>query len=152
MIVRKAGLRSKQEDDREWHYYSDEGNLTQFGAYVDTLQPGAGSSEKHWHENEDEFIYVLTGEVTVIENDEETVLRAGDAACWPAGVRIAHTVQNQSANLCSYLTVGTRVTHDICHYPGSGEVLYTEGEQWRIENADGKVLKSGQCKSPPGRD
>ena len=71
MIVRRAGLRRKQEGNREWLYYSDTGGLTHYGAYVDTLQPGARSSDPHWHEKEDEFIYVLAGEVTVIE----------DAAC-----------------------------------------------------------------------
>ena len=152
MIIRRAGLRKAQSDGREWLYYSDEGGLTQFGAYVDTLQPGAKSSEKHWHENEDEFLYVLDGEVTVIEEEVETVLNPGDSACWPAGEPVAHTVANRSAASCSYLIVGTRVTHDACHYPDSGQTLYTEGEQWRIENADGTVLKTGRCKSPPGRD
>ena len=152
MIVRRAGLRSGQEGDREWLYYSDTGGLTHYGAYVETLQPGARSSDKHWHEKEDEFLYVLAGEVTVIEDDAEAVLHPGDAACWPAGKPVAHTVANCSAAPCTYLIVGTRVTHDACHYPESGRVLYTEGEEWRIEGSDGTLLKSGRCKSPPGRD
>ena len=152
MIVRRAGLRMAHEDGREWLYYSDEGGLTQYGVYVDTLQPGVQSSDKHWHEKEDEFLYVLAGEVTVIENDVAAVLYPGDSACWPAGEPIAHTVANRSSEPCSYLIVGTRVTHDACHYPESGQTLYTEGESWRIESADGNVLKSGQCNSPPGRD
>ena len=73
-------------------------------------------------------------------------------ACWPAGKPIAHAVTNRSATPCTYLIVGTRVTHDACHYAESGRVLFTEGEEWRIEDSDGKVLKSGRCKSPPGRD
>jgi len=152
MIVRKAGSRTGFEDGRGWFYYSDDGGLSQFGAYVDTLEPGAQSSDKHWHENEDEFLYVLAGEVTVIEDEVESVLHPGDAACWPAGKSIAHTVANQTSAPCSYLMVGTRVTQDACHYPESGQTLYTEGEQWRIESPEGKVLKSGRCKSPPGRD
>ena len=152
MIVRRAGLRSGQEDGQEWLYYSDAGGLTHYGAYVDTLQPGAGSSDKHWHENEDEFLFVLTGEVTVIENEEEAVLSPGDAACWPAGNPVAHTVVNRSTSPCSYLMVGTRVTHDVCHYPDSGQTLHTEGESWRIESADGTTLKTGRCESPPRRD
>jgi len=152
MIVRKAGLRSGQEDGRVWLYYSDAGGLTHYGAYVETLQPGARSSEKNWHEKEDEFLYVLAGELTVIENDVETVLHPGDAACWPAGQPIAHTVVNRSSAACTYLIVGTRVTHDVCHYPESGRACHTEGETWRLEASDGTVLKSGRCKSPPGRD
>jgi uncharacterized cupin superfamily protein len=65
--------------------YSELGRLTQFGAYVETLEPGSRSSERHWHEYEDEFLYVLSGEVTVIEEDGTHLLRPGDAACWPAG-------------------------------------------------------------------
>lgn len=152
MIIRRAGLRSGQDVGREWLYYSDSGGLTQFGAYVDTLQPGAGSSEQHWHEKEDEFLYVLTGELTVLEGDREATLHPGDAACWPAGNPLGHTVVNRSESPCSYLIVGTRVTHDVCHYPQSGRVLHTEGEAWRVEDGDGTVLRSGRCKSPPGRD
>lgn len=152
MIVRRNGLREGRDNGRDWLYYSDEGGLTQFGVYVDTLQPGARSSDKHWHEKEDEFLYVLAGEVTVIEDDVEAVLYPNDSACWPAGVPVAHTVANHSATPCTYIIVGTRVTHDVCHYPESGQALYTQGEDWRIENADGKVLKSGRCKSPVGRD
>jgi uncharacterized cupin superfamily protein len=151
MIVRRTGLRSGQENDREWLYYSDEGGLSHYGAYVETLQPGAGASDEHWHEKEDEFLYVVAGEVTVIEDGVESVLHPGDAACWPAGKPVAHAVVNRSAAPCTYLIVGTRVTHDACHY-SDGRVLYTEGEQWRIEGPDGTVLKSGRCKSPPGRD
>jgi uncharacterized cupin superfamily protein len=152
MIVRRAGLRSGQEGGREWLYYSDTGGLTHYGAYVETLQPGAQSSDKHWHEMEDEFLFVLAGEVTAIEGEGEAELRPGDAACWPAGTPVAHTVANRSAAPCTYLIVGTRVTRDACHYPESGRVLYTEGEEWRIEGSDGVVLKSGRCKSPPGRE
>ena len=152
MIVRKAGLRSGQEGERRWLYYSDTGGLTHYGAYVETLQPGSTPPEKHWHESEDEFLYVLTGELTVLEDENGTTLLPGDAACWPAGVPVAHTVVNRSTAPCTYLIVGTRVAHDACHYPESGRTLYTEGEQWRIEGADGTVLRTGQCKSPPGRD
>ena len=87
MIVRRAGLRNGQEGDREWLYYSDAGGLTQYGAYVETLRPGAQPPDKHWHEKEDEFLYVLAGELTVIEDDVESVLHAGDAACWPRACR-----------------------------------------------------------------
>ena len=54
-----------------------------------TLKPGAASSQRHWHENEDEFVYVLEGEVVLCEDNGETVLKPGDAAGWKAGVRTA---------------------------------------------------------------
>ena len=60
--------------------------LKQFGVNICTLKPGAASSQRHWHENEDEFVYVLEGEVVLCEDDGETVLKAGDAAGWKAGV------------------------------------------------------------------
>src|SRR5882757_5479838 len=103
MIVRRTGLRSGEEGERQWLYYSDAGGLTHYGAYVETLQPGAPPSDKHWHEREDEFLYVLAGEVTVIEDQAEVKLYLGDAACWPAGAPVAHTVANRSAAPCTYL-------------------------------------------------
>ena len=122
---------------------SETGGLTQFGAFVQVLVPGARSSNRHWHEKEDEFLYVLSGEVTVTENDGEHVLHPGDSACWPAGTPNAHHVRNQSGGPCSYLIVGTPLTHDICHYPDTGRTLYAEGSSWRLVESDGTLFKSG---------
>ena len=152
MIVRKAKVRSAGADPRTWLHYSDDGGLTQYGVYVETLQPGARSSERHWHETEDEFLYLLAGEATVVENDGEHVLHPGDAAAWPAGTANAHSVVNRSAAPCTFLIVGTRATRDVCYYPDSGTRCHTEGEKWWIEDDKGAILKSGRCKSPPGRD
>ena len=124
--------------------YSDTGGLTQYGAYVRILEPGSRSSDRHWHEKEDEFIYVLSGEATVVENDGAHVLMPGDAACWPAGSPNAHYVVNRSDSPCSYLIVGTRPTHDICHYPDLGRACHTEGETWRMMSYDGEYLGGGK--------
>ena len=123
---------------------SDIGGLAQFGAFVQVLQPGARSSNRHWHEKEDEFLYVLSGEVTITENDGAHTLHPGDAACWPAGVPNAHHVSNQSGEPCSYLIVGTRMAHDVCHYPDSGRTLHSEGSTWRLLEADGTLVRSGR--------
>ena len=64
----------------EWLHLSDEGGLTQFGAHVHTLRPGTRSSDRHWHEEQDEFLYMLSGEATVIEEDGLHLLQAGDVA------------------------------------------------------------------------
>ena len=127
--------------------YSEAGGLSQFGAYVETLQPGSRSSERHWHEKEDEFLYLIAGEATVIEEDGAHGLQPGDAACWPAGTANAHRVENRSTTPCTYLIVGTRVTHDVCHYPDVGKVLHTEGETWRMLRDDGTLLKGGKVRS-----
>jgi uncharacterized cupin superfamily protein len=149
MIIRKGQARAKNRDDAnfgamETASFSDTAGITQYGAYLQTLAPGAKSSTRHWHEKEDEFLFVVSGEVTVVENDGKHVLQPGDAACWPAGVPNAHHVLNESAAPCAYVIVGTRLTHDVCHYPDVGKTLYTEGDVWRVEDAAGKVLKSGR--------
>src|SRR5262245_30300660 len=66
------------------------GGLTQFGVNICTLKPGAASSQRHWHEKEDELVYVLEGEVVLCEDGGETVLRAGEAAAWKAGLTDGH--------------------------------------------------------------
>ena len=86
---------------RESLHLTEEGGLTQFVAHVQTLQPGSRSGDRHWHEEEDELLYVLSGEATVIEEDGPHTLHPGDAACWPAGVANApparHTRRRRAA-------------------------------------------------------
>lgn len=96
---------------------SDAGGLTQFGAFLETLDPGARSSQRHWHEAEDEFLYLLEGQLTVIENDGAHVLQPGDAAAWKAGDQNAHCLWNHTEAPATYIVVGTRAPRDVCHYP-----------------------------------
>ena len=148
MIIKKNQVQAERAERESFGVsdtvrLSDAGGLSQFGAYVQTLHPGARSSNNHWHENEDEFLLVLSGEVTVTEGAEVQVLHAGDSACWPAGVPNAHHVSNRSSELCSYVIVGTRVNQDVCHYPDTGRTLHTDGTAWRLLEADGQLFKSG---------
>ena len=148
MILRSSAMTSERQAREGFGTVdttrcSDAGGLTQYGAFLQTLQPGARSSTRHWHEKEDEFLYVLSGEVTVTEDDGDHLLHPGDAACWPAGVANAHTVSNRSDAPCSYLIVGMRLRHDVCHYPDVGRTLYSEGETWRLVEADGSIVRSG---------
>lgn len=144
MIIRKDQAPLEGEG-RERLRYSDAGGLTQFGAYVETLEPGARSSERHWHEEEDEFLYVISGEATVVEEDGAHQLRPGDAACWPAGEPNAHQVVNRSGAPCAYLIFGTRMARDVVHYPESGRVLRdSEDGTWRLERADGSLIDGGE--------
>lgn len=92
--------------------------LNQFGVNLTRLKPGAASSLRHWHENEDEFVFILEGEVVLCENDGETVLKAGEAAGWKAGEPNGHCLVNRSARDVLYLEIGTRAPTERAHYPG----------------------------------
>jgi uncharacterized cupin superfamily protein len=91
-------------------------DLTQFGVNICTLKPGAASSQRHWHENEDEFVYVLSGEVVLCEDGGETVLKPGDAAGWKAGVANGHCLINRSEHDAVFIEVGTRAANERAHY------------------------------------
>lgn len=94
------------------------GRLTQFGANLVTLLPGAWSSQRHWHSHEDELVIIVTGTLTLVEDHGETELHPGDIATWPAGVPNGHHLQNRTAEPASFLAIGTdRPTRDHCHYP-----------------------------------
>jgi uncharacterized cupin superfamily protein len=91
--------------------------LDQFGVNLCTLKPGAASSQRHWHRTEDELVYVLSGEVVLVEDGGETVLRAGDAAGWKAGVPDGHCLINRSQQDAVFLEVGSRHTVETATYP-----------------------------------
>ncbi len=124
-------------------YLSEAAGITQFGAYVDTLMPGGISSERHWHSAEDEFLYVLTGTVTMIDDDGEHSLGPGDAACWRHGDPNAHHLHNQSPDAVTYLIVGSRVARDICHYPDTGERLVNGDKTWHVYDRSGEIVDEG---------
>jgi uncharacterized cupin superfamily protein len=92
-------------------------DLTQFGVNLTTLKPGAASALRHWHEQEDEFIYILEGEAVLIEDDGEHVMKPGDAAGFKAGVQNGHCLVNRSSRDVVYLEVGSRNKDEIAHYP-----------------------------------
>ena len=80
--------------------------LTQLGARHVSLDPGAWSSQRHWHEGEDELLVMLTGNAVLIENEGETELAAGDIVAWAKAVRNGHHLINRSAEPCSFVCVG----------------------------------------------
>lgn len=95
---------------------SDAAGLTQFGVVLTRLPPGAWSSQRHWHDHEDEFVYVLEGEVVLIEDQGESLLRAGDAAGFRAGVPNGHHFVNRSAADAVMLVAGSRDDRDGGEY------------------------------------
>jgi uncharacterized cupin superfamily protein len=94
----------------------DLGGLTQFGVNLTRLAPGAASALKHWHENEDELVYMLEGEAVLVEDDGETVLRPGDVATFKAGVANGHMAVNRSSADAVFLEVGTRAAEEVSSY------------------------------------
>ena len=126
---------------------SQAGGLTQLGVYCETLTPGAWSSERHWHDAEDEFLFMLDGAATLHDDDGMQDLTAGDAVCWRHGDPNAHHIANRGATPCRYLIVGSRVGADRCHYPDSGSVQVNGTSRWQVRAADGSVLREGEL--PP---
>ena len=103
--------------------FSDTGGLTQFGAFTETLSPGARSSLCHWHQREDEFVYMLSGQVTVYEGGVASLLNPGEAVCFKAGVPQGHYLENHTAAPATYLIVGTRLGADVVTYPDHDRIL-----------------------------
>ncbi len=95
----------------------DAGGLTQFGVNLLQLPPGAWSSQRHWHSAEDEFVYVISGEVVLVTDSGEQVLRAGDCAAFPRNVPDGHHLVNRSRSAAICLEVGSRIPGDFTTYP-----------------------------------
>jgi uncharacterized cupin superfamily protein len=91
----------------------DAGGLQDFGVNLMTLPPGGWSSQRHWHSHEDEFVYVLEGELVLVEDGGETLLRAGECAAFPKGTGNGHHLQNRSNAAAVYLEVGSRHPDDL---------------------------------------
>lgn len=95
----------------------DVAGLDQFGVNLVHLPPGAWSSQRHWHTTEDEFIYVLSGELVLITDAGENVVRPGDCAGFKAGRADGHHLVNRTAEMATYLEVGTRLPEGVTDYP-----------------------------------
>lgn len=124
----------------------DAAGLSQFGVRLERLAPGSCSSHRHWHETEDEFIYVLSGALVLVE-DEETPLGAGDAAGWAAGSPIAHSLENRSAEPAIYLVVGTRAGQGVVHYPDHDVVMIHDAAGRRFTRSDGTAIPTAGPKT-----
>ena len=80
--------------------------LTDFAASHVVLKPGAWSSQRHWHDGEDEFLVMISGEAILVEDGARTILRGGDIAAWPKGTGDGHHLRNESDSDCSFVVVG----------------------------------------------
>ena len=119
----------------------DAAGLTQFGVNVLRLEPGQWSAQRHWHEAEDELVYVLEGEVVLVSDAGEQLMRPGDFAGFPAGHPDGHHLVNRSGASATVLEIGSRRADEVAHYPDvdlvfrsgpDGESVYTrkDGTPW----------------------
>ncbi len=99
--------------DRIRQRLGNAGGLTDFGVNLMRLPPGGWSSQRHWHSHEDEFVFVLEGELVLIEDGGETILRAGDCAAFPKNAGDGHHMINRSGATAVYLEVGSRSADDL---------------------------------------
>lgn len=100
-----------------WRALGNHFGLTQFGASLETLQPNAQSSLRHWHTLSDEFVYMIEGELTLITDDGEFILSPGMCVGFKAGEKNAHHLINKSNTVTKFMVVGSRVPGDLTFYP-----------------------------------
>jgi uncharacterized cupin superfamily protein len=124
--------------DRGKRRLGDACGLTQFGVNLVTLGPGGQSALRHWHTLEDEFVYVLEGEIVLVTDAGEQTLHAGMCAGYPAGSRDAHHFVNRSAAPVRYLEIGTRVKDDSATYPDDDLMWSDDGNGQYAAHKDGR--------------
>jgi uncharacterized cupin superfamily protein len=125
-------------EGREKTALGDVVGLTQFGVNLTRLKPGAASALRHWHAEEDEFVYVLAGEAVLVEDGGETVLKPGEAAGFKAGVANGHHLVNRSDRDVLYLEIGTRAPRERSEYPDDDLRIVRDGKQVNITRKSGE--------------
>ena len=125
--------------------------ITKFGVNYTTLPPGASSALRHWHETEDEFVYVLDGTVTLVTNAGEQELPPGTAAGFPAGHEDGHYLVNNGSEDAVFLEVGNREETDRVHYPDDDLFLSKEPGNHQYFDKAGKSL-GARVAGAPGSD
>ena len=115
----------------------DAGGLTQFGANLVILEPGALSSLRHWHRHEDEFVMVTEGECTLVQDAGETVMQPGDCAAFPAGNPDGHQFINRTDKVAKFLVVGSKAPREVATYSDVDLRLEVEGGKARFTYKDG---------------
>lgn len=126
--------------DRSQVALGDPSGLTQFGVNLVTLGPGALSSLRHWHEEQDEFLIVTQGVCTLIDDNGETDLLPGDCAAFPAGDPNGHHLVNKSDKPAAFLVVGTRTPTEVGHYSDEDMMVRVENGQFNFTRKDGSAV------------
>ncbi len=122
---------------RERKRLGDAAGLSQFGSHQLRLQPGAWSSQRHWHTKSDEFVYVISGEVVLVTDGGEETLCAGDCAGFKAGDSNGHHFQNRSEEDAILLEMGSRIEGDGAFYPDIDLVHPADGKPAMYTHRDG---------------
>ena len=133
---------------RERTKLGDAAGLTQFGVNLCRLPPGAWSSQRHWHTAGDEFVYVLSGEVVLVTDGGEELLRAGDAAGFRAQDTNGHCFQNRSDRDAQILEIGTRVAGDTAYYSDIDMVAPASGTPAVYTHRDGTPYQDIRRRGP----
>lgn len=124
--------------DRSKRRLGDALGLTRFGVNLVTLPPGGQSALRHWHTLEDEFVWVLEGEVVLVTNAGEQVLGPGRCAGYPAGNRDGHHFVNRGTHPARYLEIGSRIDGDNAFYPDDDLMLGEDENGWFYAHKDGR--------------
>jgi uncharacterized cupin superfamily protein len=122
---------------RERRRLGNAAGLDQFGVNLTTLRPGAASALRHWHEKEDEFVYIIEGELVLIEDGGETVLKAGDAAAFKANSGDGHHLVNRTTREALFLEIGTRSKHERVEYPDVDLLVVRDDRGMRYTHKNG---------------
>jgi uncharacterized cupin superfamily protein len=128
---------ASQMEGRSYLRLGQAAGLTQFGANIVILQPGAMSSQRHWHLKEDEFVIMLSGECVMVLDGGETVMRPGDAAAFPAGLADGHHFINRSSEEARFLVVGSKSPEEVCTYSDVDLHLTVAGGGYQYSHKDG---------------
>jgi uncharacterized cupin superfamily protein len=123
--------------NRTKHILGNQFGLDQFGVNMAILEPGVWSSQRHWHENEDEFVYVLEGEVTLADDSGDHVLTSGMCAGFKAGNGNGHCLKNMSDKRVVYLEVGSRSVDEVAYYSDIDMKVTMSGGQQKYTKKDG---------------
>ena len=122
---------------REKRALGDFFGLTQYGVNLTTLAPGSWSAHRHWHENEDEFVFVVEGEITLIDDTGEHLLKPGMCAGFKAGVRNGHHLVNKTKAPVSYLEIGTRAPVERAYYSEADMFFEKDGTKTTVTRRNG---------------
>jgi len=134
------GHRAALMDGRSQIAVGDAGGLSQFGANIVILAPSALSSLRHWHEQQDEVLVVLSGRPTLVDDSGETPLAPGDVATFPAGEANGHHLINKTAEEVRFFVVGTRTETETAWYSDEDMMVTSDANGFHFTRKDGSPL------------